>query len=232
MHNYVHIQIGVPDLDAAADFYSKVFKWKVTKHPAMNNVAMYVPDPDGDQVGGAFRLTDESLPLVKQWGSVETISLGYFNLTNIALAKGNYIQALSYIQDFIAICPDSNRSHLQLALSYEAYVYPANDIWHVYLHGRLHTVRVEDERERLFRESTGEGVGARAEFQFKAPMPGLVIDVQVEEGQDVNAGDVLVVLESMKMQNELKSPQAGKIARLLVSPGDSVDQNETMLSVE
>jgi len=115
--------------------------------------------------------------------------------------------------------------------SHEAFVYPAEDVWHVYLRGRLYTVRVEDEREKMFRDSTGEGVGARSEFHLKAPMPGLVIDVQVEEGQVVDVGDVLVVLESMKMQNELKSPQAGNIARLRVTPGDSVEQNETMLSV-
>ena len=115
--------------------------------------------------------------------------------------------------------------------SHEAFVYPADDVWHVYLRGRLHTVRVEDERERMFRESTGEGLGARAEFHLKAPMPGLVIDVQVEEGEEVSVGDVLVVLESMKMQNELKAPQAGNVTRLRVAPGDSVEQNETMLSV-
>jgi biotin carboxyl carrier protein len=53
----------------------------------------------------------------------------------------------------------------------------------------------------------------------------------VSEGQEVVKGDVLVVLESMKMQNELRSPRAGKVARLRFKPGDSVEQKATLLSV-
>ena len=51
------------------------------------------------------------------------------------------------------------------------------------------------------------------------------------EEQEIEAGDVLVVLESMKMQNELKSPRPGKVSRVLVKPGDSVEQRDTLLSV-
>jgi biotin carboxyl carrier protein len=63
-------------------------------------------------------------------------------------------------------------------------------------------------------------------------MPGLVIAIPVSEGQQVQKGDILVVLESMKMQNELKSPSAGKVSRLRVEAGDSVEQHQTLLSVE
>ena len=62
-------------------------------------------------------------------------------------------------------------------------------------------------------------------------MPGLVIAVPVEEGQPVEKGDVLLILESMKMQNELKSPRAGKVSRVRVAPGDRVEQKQTLLSV-
>ena len=115
--------------------------------------------------------------------------------------------------------------------SYEAFVYPAEDLWQVLLRGRLHTVKVEDEREKRLRAASGEVISEGAEFHLQAPMPGLVIDVVVADGQEVGIGDVLVVLESMKMQNELKSPFAGKVTRLRVAPGDSVEQNQTMLSV-
>jgi len=57
------------------------------------------------------------------------------------------------------------------------------------------------------------------------------VAIPVGEGQEVQKGDVLVVLESMKMQNELKSPRAGLIARLRVKTGDSVDQHQTLLTV-
>jgi biotin carboxyl carrier protein len=62
-------------------------------------------------------------------------------------------------------------------------------------------------------------------------MPGLIVSVPVNEGQAVEKGDVLLILESMKMQNELKSPRAGSVSRVRVKPGDRVEQKETLLSV-
>jgi biotin carboxyl carrier protein len=59
----------------------------------------------------------------------------------------------------------------------------------------------------------------------------MVVAVPVEEGHEINKGDVLVILESMKMQNELKSPRDGTVSRVRVKPGDSVEQKETLLSV-
>ena len=66
---------------------------------------------------------------------------------------------------------------------------------------------------------------------MKAPMPGMVVSISVEEGQEVEKGQVLVILESMKMQNELKSPRAGKVNRIRVKSGDNVEQRQTLLSV-
>ena len=60
---------------------------------------------------------------------------------------------------------------------------------------------------------------------------GLVIAIPVEDGTQVSQGDVLVILESMKMQNELKSPQDGVISRIRVAPGDSVDPKQIILTV-
>jgi biotin carboxyl carrier protein len=62
-------------------------------------------------------------------------------------------------------------------------------------------------------------------------MPGLIVTVPVSEGQTVDKGDILVVLESMKMQNQLKSPRPGKVSRVQVKPGDRVEQRDTLLSV-
>ena len=62
-------------------------------------------------------------------------------------------------------------------------------------------------------------------------MPGLIVTVPVSEGQTVDQGDVLLILESMKMQNELKSPRSGKVSRVRVKPGDSMEQRDTLLSV-
>ncbi len=115
--------------------------------------------------------------------------------------------------------------------SYEAYVYPAEEAWQVLFVGRLFHATVEDERERRLKTRSEGGVSERAEFLLKAPMPGLIVSVPVQEGQAVEKGEILVVLESMKMQNELKSPRAGTVSRLRVHPGDSVELRQVLLSI-
>lgn len=90
---------------------------------------------------------------------------------------------------------------------------------------------VEDERERRLRAALGSRVADREEFHLRAPMPGLVVSIPVSEGEHVDKGDVLVVLESMKMQNELKSPRPGTVSRVRVKTGDSVELRQTLLSV-
>ncbi len=116
--------------------------------------------------------------------------------------------------------------------SYEAYVSENDDQWEVLLLGDLYTIAVVDEREQRLRNAGGVQVADRGEYHMKAPMPGLVVAIPVKEGQEVQKGDVLVILESMKMQNELRSPKDGIVTRIRVSVGDSVEQKVTMLSVE
>ena len=116
--------------------------------------------------------------------------------------------------------------------SYEAYVYEGEEDLEVLVKGRLYHSRVEDERERRLRASSSTGVVDSGRFDLKAPMPGLIIAISVEEGQEVEKGDVLLILESMKMQNELKSPRDGVIGQIRVAVGDSVEQRQKLLGVE
>jgi len=115
--------------------------------------------------------------------------------------------------------------------SYEAYVFEGEDEWQVLLLGQQYPVKVEDEREKRLRAAAGGVVAEAAEFNLKAPMPGLVVAVPVQLEQQVAKGDVLVILESMKMQNELRSPRPGKVTRMRVRAGDTVEQRETLLTV-
>jgi len=141
------------------------------------------------------------------------------------------LDGISYQVDFKAIADQPVFSLLVDGQSFEAYVYPAEHEWQVMLHGRSYDVLVEDERARRLRAASGEGFGESKEFTLKAPMPGLIVSLLVDDGQEVEAGDVLIILESMKMQNELKSPRAGMVGRLRVKSGDNVEYNETILSV-
>ena len=114
--------------------------------------------------------------------------------------------------------------------SYEGYIYPDEDTWQVLLLGKSYSVHVMDEREIRLRSSAFLSV-ATGEYTLRAPMPGLIIAVQVEEGQQVQTGQILAVLESMKMQNELRAPRAGKVTRLRIKSGDSVKQKQILLNI-
>ncbi len=116
--------------------------------------------------------------------------------------------------------------------SHESYIYQGEENWQVLLRGRLYPVTVEDEREMRLRAAAGGRVAETGEFHLRAPMPGLVVAVPVTEGQEVKKGEVILILESMKMQNELKAPRDGTIGRIRVRPGESVEQKQTLLSVQ
>src|SRR5690242_21670567 len=115
--------------------------------------------------------------------------------------------------------------------SHESYVAAGDQDWQVLIRGRLYPVTVEDEREQRLRSAAGGGVAETGEFRLRAPMPGLVVAVPVSEGQAIQKGQVLLILESMKMQNELKSPRDGTAGRIRVKAGETVEQKQTLLSV-
>ena len=92
-------------------------------------------------------------------------------------------------------------------------------------------ILVEDEREKRLRSAAAGGVAETGEYHLQSADAGLVVAILVEEGQPVQKGQVLLILESMKMQNELKSPRDGTIGRVRVKPGETVEQKQTLLSV-
>jgi biotin carboxyl carrier protein len=137
-----------------------------------------------------------------------------------------------YNIDFEAVSGQPVYSLIVDSQSHEAYVQQDDENWQVLLRGRLYPVTVEDEREKRLRAAGGAGVAETGEFHLKAPMPGLVVSIPVSEGQDVKKGQVVLILESMKMQNELKSPRDGKINRVRVKVGETVEQKQALLSVQ
>jgi biotin carboxyl carrier protein len=137
----------------------------------------------------------------------------------------------AYQVDFHAVGDQPVYSLLIDGKSYEAYVYPGEDSWQVLFHGNQYAAKVEDDRERRLRNAVSGSVLPGSEFHLKAPMPGLIVMVAVEEGQKVKKGDLIVVLESMKMQNELKSPREGVVSRIRVIAGESVEQRQILLSI-
>ena len=73
--------------------------------------------------------------------------------------------------------------------------------------------------------------GAAGAVAVKAPMPGNILDVKVAAGASVKAGDVLVILEAMKMENEILAPQDGTVASVNVNKGDTVNSGDVLVSM-
>ena len=73
--------------------------------------------------------------------------------------------------------------------------------------------------------------GART-GKVKPPMPGKIVSIAVKEGQDVSAGQLLLVLEAMKMQNEIVAPGAGKVKKVNVKPGQNVEAKDVLVELE
>jgi biotin carboxyl carrier protein len=85
---------------------------------------------------------------------------------------------------------------------------------------------------RSLRTRSGAGVGADGPRAVKAPMPGRVVRVLVAVGDEVAAQQGLVVIEAMKMQNELKSPKMGRVARVSAQVGETVQSGDVLVVVE
>lgn len=137
-----------------------------------------------------------------------------------------------YAADLQSIDELGTYSLLLDSASHEALVEIRNDEIGVLLRGRFYPIRVQDERARRLAEST-RGLGApTGEVAIKSPMPGMIVAVRVSPGQDVVKGDTLVILESMKMENELKAPRDGKVLSVRAEARQAVEQGQTLITLE
>lgn len=102
-------------------------------------------------------------------------------------------------------------------------------LWAVGYLGEQHEFEVVDERTRHIRSLTGAGQKGSGPTTLKAPMPGLVVRVAVEEGAKVEAGSPLVVLEAMKMENELRAASAGTVKAIHIQPGTAVEKGALLV---
>ncbi|ACU06254.1 MULTISPECIES: biotin/lipoyl-containing protein [Pedobacter] len=97
------------------------------------------------------------------------------------------------------------------------------------VNGALYHIAIQDEYAPLLKQLGLDTAMAGKVQDVKAPMPGLVLNVMVEEGQEVNKGDNLLVLEAMKMENIIKSPAGGTVKKVLTSKGVKVEKNEVLI---
>ncbi len=101
----------------------------------------------------------------------------------------------------------------------------------VYTRGYRFEYQVEDERTYLMRTLIGQNK-TRSGGEVKAPIPGLVTKILLQEGDNVTHGQGVMILEAMKMENEIKSPVDGRIKRLHLKPGQNVEKGQVLFEVE
>lgn len=102
----------------------------------------------------------------------------------------------------------------------------------LWLDGHRFDVEALDERTREIRERSGVGAKATGPAPVIAPMPGLIVRVNASVGDAVAAGQGLVVMEAMKMENELRAQAAGKVKNIFVAPGKAVEKGTVLIELE
>lgn len=99
----------------------------------------------------------------------------------------------------------------------------------VKVNGTVMEYEVKDKLDLLLSEMGLSSLADAKLTDVKAPMPGLVLDTLVKEGDTVNKGDGLLVLEAMKMENVIKSPTEGEVKSIEVNQGDAVEKNQVLI---
>ncbi|HEY1204430.1 MAG: biotin/lipoyl-containing protein [Bryobacteraceae bacterium] len=113
--------------------------------------------------------------------------------------------------------------------SFEARIERTEEAWAVTIGGRRFEIEVVDPRRMIRRP---RGLGQEGRQRVTAPMPGKVVRVLVAEGDAVEAGQGIAVIEAMKMQNELKAPKSGRVAALPAREGATVAAGEVLAEIE
>jgi len=101
--------------------------------------------------------------------------------------------------------------------------------FHIKINGKIYPVQVKDQFDLLLEKMGMNNSAAGKVNNIKAPMPGLIIDLKVKNGDVVKQGDSLLILEAMKMENIIKSPGEGVVKSVKIKKGESVEKNQVLI---
>ena len=110
---------------------------------------------------------------------------------------------------------------------YNAIICPSNSAFRVCVNGLSFDIQKKSVSQIL-----GEKQSQRQKRDVKTSMPGKIVKVLLSEGKEVEEGQAVLILEAMKMQNEIKSPQKGTVTRIAPKAGESVETGALLFSVE
>jgi biotin carboxyl carrier protein len=140
------------------------------------------------------------------------------------------VNRVSYRVDFVRVSPHLFSIILE-GRSFQFYLHLDEGKASVLHAGTEQLLSVEGEFSLLLRSFESKRSQHRASLEIQAPMPGLVTKVEVEKGTNVEEGAGLVVLEAMKMENQIRAPVKGTVGEVYASEGAAVERGETLLSL-
>jgi biotin carboxyl carrier protein len=149
----------------------------------------------------------------------------------IPQAEGFLVNGETILWDRVEI--DQRYFHILLnTKSYKAEIVKADPVaksFQIKINGTIYPVEVKDKFDLLLEKMGMNNNGANKVNTIKAPMPGLIIDLKVKNGDTVKSGDPLLILEAMKMENIIKAPGEGVVKTVKIKKGDSVEKNQVLI---
>lgn len=107
-----------------------------------------------------------------------------------------------------------------------------NKTYTVVINNNEYVVSIANHLDQLIKEMGFEVGKAKVVNAIKAPMPGLILEISVQVGQEVQEGDNLLILEAMKMENSFDSPRAGVIKSIAIEKGQAVEKGQLLIEFE
>jgi biotin carboxyl carrier protein len=115
--------------------------------------------------------------------------------------------------------------------SHLIHIIKENGLFHVHLDGDYFSVRVEDERTRELRALVEQAAQTSGQQVLIAPIPGFISKIKVKEGDTIKQGEGLIILEAMKMENEIKAEHNGTIEKIMIKEGTPVEKDQELLII-
>ncbi len=102
----------------------------------------------------------------------------------------------------------------------------------VLVNGNRYRVEIKGSLDKLIDEMGLDKAAAHKEAHIKSPMPGLILDILVREGDTVEEGDTLLILEAMKMENAITAPVAGTVSKIHIEKAEAVEKGVVLVEIE